>query len=136
MTMKILCATDGGPTSDALVVYAAKLAAKLGAEMSIIAVNVLLFNARGGSSHMWTEEKLEEILDRAAKAAAQGGVPNVEVLRAVGTYPASTILEHAEKNDFEHIVVGHPKVGVAKLILGSVASEVAAKAHCPVTIAR
>ena len=85
---------------------------------------------------MWTEEKLEEILSQAVKAAAKVGVTKVEVVRAVGTYPASTILEHADKNGFDHIVVGHPKVGVAKLILGSVASEVAAKAHCPVTVAR
>jgi nucleotide-binding universal stress UspA family protein len=85
---------------------------------------------------MWTEERLEEILTQAVKAAAKAGVSKVEAVRAVGTYPASTILDYAEKNGVDHIVVGHPKVGLAKLILGSVASDVAAKAHCPVTIAR
>jgi hypothetical protein len=49
MTRKILCAVDGGPASDVPVVYAASLAGKLGAELSIIAVNVMVFNARGGS---------------------------------------------------------------------------------------
>jgi nucleotide-binding universal stress UspA family protein len=136
MTSNILCATDGESASDILITFAAKLAAKLGAKLSIIAVNVLLYNARGGSSYRWTDEKLDEILEDAVKTAAKAGVPAAQIVRAVGTYPASIIIEHAEKNGFDHIVVGNPRVGVARLILGSVASEVAAKAHCPVTVAR
>jgi nucleotide-binding universal stress UspA family protein len=136
MTSKILVATDGEPNSGIPVAFAARLAAKLNAKLSIIAVNVLLYNARGGSSHLWTDERLGEILQEAIRTAAKAGVPSAEVVSAVGTYPSSTIIDHAEKNGFDHIVVGSPRVGAARLFLGSVATEVVAKAHCPVTVAR
>jgi hypothetical protein len=49
MTSKILCATDGEPHSDVPVTFAAKLAAKLGAKLTIIAVNILVADARAGN---------------------------------------------------------------------------------------
>jgi len=136
MISKILCATDGSETSDIPVVFAAKLAARVGAELSLIAVNVLLYNARGGSSHLWEEETFNEIMEQAGQAAEKAGMGTAERVKAFGTYPASTIIDYADRNGFDHIVVGGPRVGVARIILGSVASEVAAKAHCAVTIAR
>jgi hypothetical protein len=53
-----------------------------------------------------------------------------------GGIDTAVIVDHAEKNGFDHIIVGNPRLGVARLVLGSVAAEVAAKAHCSVTIAR
>jgi nucleotide-binding universal stress UspA family protein len=135
MTSKILCATDGTPHSDIPVALAAQLATKLGADLSIIAVNVLVLRARGGSFHLWTDEKLKDVVDRAVAAAKKAGALKAEALRASGSDPAALIIQYAEKNGFDHIVVGRPRVGVARLVLGSVAAEIAAKAHCSVTVA-
>jgi nucleotide-binding universal stress UspA family protein len=135
MTSKILCATDGTPHSDIPVTLAAQLATKLGAELLIIAVNVLVLRARGGSFHQWTDEKLKNVVDRAVAAAKKAGALKAEALGAIGSDPAAMIIEYAEKNGFDHIVVGRPRVGVARAVLGSVAAKIAAKAHCPVTVA-
>ena len=135
MTKKILCATDGEPHSDIPITLAAQLAAKLGANLTVIAVNILVFDAKGGSYNLWAEERLNEIAAHAAEAAKKAGAP-AEVVRAFGRDPAAVIVDYAEKNGFDHIVVGSPRIGMARLVLGSVAAEIAAKAHCPVTVAR
>jgi nucleotide-binding universal stress UspA family protein len=136
MTTKILCATDGGAHFEIAVTLAAQLASKLGAKLSIIAVNILVADARGGTSNLWTDEKLNEVVGQAIKKAKTAGALTAEAIKAFGRDPAAVIIDYAEKNGFDHIVVGSPRVGVARLVLGSVAAEVAAKAHCPVTVAR
>jgi nucleotide-binding universal stress UspA family protein len=136
MTSKILCATDGEDHSDTPVTFAAELAVKLGAGLSIIAVNILIVAPRSGSYHLWSEERLAEVVEHAAALARKAGAPSVEIVKATGRDPAAVIVDFAEKNGFDLVVVGSPRVGVARLILGSVAAEVAAKAHCSVTVAR
>ncbi|HXQ39764.1 MAG TPA: universal stress protein [Candidatus Udaeobacter sp.] len=136
MTKKILCATDGEPHSDIPITLAAQLAARTGAKLSVIAVNILVLDAKSGSYHLWTDDKQKDVIDRAIAVAKTAGAPAAEVVKATGRDPAAVIVDYAEKNGFDHIVVGSPRVGVARLVLGSVAAEVAAKAHCAVTVAR
>jgi len=136
MTSKILCATDGEAQSDIPVTFAAEMAAKLGASLSVIAVNILIVAPRAGSYYLWPEERVQEVVQHAAQLAGKAGMPGAEIVKATGRDPAAVIVDFAEKNGFDHVVVGAPRVGVARLVLGSVAAEVAAKAHCAVTIAR
>ena len=50
---------------------------------------------------------------------------------------AAAIVQYAEENGFDHIVLGTgDKRGVSRLVLGSVAADVAGRAHCSVTVAR
>jgi len=135
MTSKILCATDGEPHSDLPITLAAQRAIRLGVKLVIIAVNTIVFSeARGGSYNLWTDEKLKEVVERAAATAKKAGVPDAETVEAFGTDPAAVIVDYADKNGFDHVVVGSPRVGIARLVLGSVAAEVATKAHCAVTV--
>jgi nucleotide-binding universal stress UspA family protein len=136
MTSKILCATDGEPHSEVPVTFAAELAVKLGAKLTIIAVNILLGDGRGGAQLLWSDEKSKDVVEKAAAIAQAAGFAAAEIVQARGRDPAAVIVDCAEKNGFDHIVVGNPRVGIARLVLGSVAAEVAAKAHCSVTIAR
>ncbi len=51
--------------------------------------------------------------------------------------PARTIVEYAEEQDVDHIVIGsHGRSGVSRVLLGSVAEAVARRATVPVTIVR
>ena len=56
------------------------------------------------------------------------------VLEAVD--PASAILEFAQANHVDHILIGARHNSLLRKLLGSVSAKVAAEAHCTVTIVR
>jgi serine/threonine protein kinase len=58
----------------------------------------------------------------------------VHVLAAVD--PAAAILEFAEVNHVDHIVIGARQNSIARTLLGSVSAKVAAEAPCSVTVVR
>ena len=58
----------------------------------------------------------------------------VHVLEAVD--PASAILEFAEANHVDHIVIGARQGSLVRTLLGSVSARVAAEAPCSVTVVR
>ncbi|MFM8747089.1 MAG: universal stress protein [Aestuariivirga sp.] len=137
MTKKILCATDGTEHSAHAVELAATLAARLGARLSICAVNVAHGGARGPLIYAWEDDQVKKVLDSAAAVARQAGAHAVEELALRSREAASAIVQYAEENGFDHIVVGTgDKRGVSRLVLGSVAADVAGRAHCSVTVAR
>ena len=69
MTSKILCATDGTQHSAHAVELAAAMAAKLGASLSICAVNVAHGGVRGPLIYTWEDDEVKKILDGAAATA-------------------------------------------------------------------
>ncbi len=58
----------------------------------------------------------------------------VHVLEAVDA--AAAILEFAEANHVDHIVIGARQNSLARSLLGSVSSRVATEAPCTVTVVR
>lgn len=58
----------------------------------------------------------------------------VHVLEAVD--PATAILEFAEVNHVDHIIIGARRDSVLRSLLGSVSAKVAAEANCTVTVVR
>lgn len=137
MTAKILCATDGSEHSAQAVELAAQMAAKFGAPLSICAVNVARGGVRGPLIYAWEDEAVKEILDAAAAAARKAGAAKVDELALRSREAASAIVQYAEENGYDHIVIGTgDKRGVSRLVLGSVAADVAGRAHCSVTVAR
>ena len=113
------------------------MAAKLGASLSICAVNVAHGGVRGPLIYNWEDDEVKKILDKAAAAARKAGAAQVEELALRSREAASAIVQYAEENGFDHIVVGTgDKRGVSRLVLGSVAADVAGRAHCSVTVAR
>lgn len=137
MTSKILCATDGTDHSLHAIQLAAQMSAKLGAKLSICAVNVARGGARGPLIYSWEDEDVKKVLDKAAAEARKAGASAVEELSLRSREAAAAIVQYAEENGFDHIVVGTgDKRGVSRLVLGSVAADVAGRAHCSVTVAR
>jgi nucleotide-binding universal stress UspA family protein len=137
MTSKILCATDGTDHSLHAIRLAADMAAKFGAKLSICAVNVARGGTRGPLIYSWEDDQVKGILDKAAAQAKQAGAAKVEELALRSREAAAAIVQYAEENGYDHIVVGTgDKRGVSRLVLGSVAADVSGRAHCSVTVAR
>lgn len=80
-------------------------------------------------------EQAAELLDEAAEIASDGGL---DVRREiVEGYPAREIIEYAEENEFDHVVMGsHGRTGASRILLGSVAEKVTRRSPTPVTIVR
>lgn len=84
------------------------------------------------------EEVVEEsttFLDGYARKAEEQG-SDVTKEYKVGD-PPQEIVEYAEENDVDHIVMGsHGRSGVSRVVLGSVAEEVVRRSPIPVTVVR
>jgi nucleotide-binding universal stress UspA family protein len=139
MTKKILCAVDDTDYSKAAVAVTAELAKAMDAEVTFLAVNQLLggYGHGGISTYLWDNATLKRVLDGATAAAKKSGVKTSTSVNVKSRDIARAIVVYAEENAIDHVVVGSGgKSGVSRLMLGSVSSDVVARAHCPVTVAR
>lgn len=137
MTRKILCPVDGTEHATHAVEAAVEMAQKFGAELSLCLVNVAHGGGRGPLIHHWTDEDARAILDTAAALAAAKGVKPVAKAVVLDREAASGIVRYADLNQIDQIVMGTgDKRGLSRLVLGSVAADVAGRAHCSVTVAR
>lgn len=137
MTSKILCATDGQKHSEHAIELAATLSAKLHGELTVCIVNVARGGGRGPLIFTLTDAETKTMLDAAAANARKAGAKKVAEVSLQAREAADAIVRYAEENGFDHIIVGTgDKHGMSRLMLGSVAADVASRAHCTVTVAR
>ncbi|NKE36384.1 universal stress protein [Natronococcus sp. JC468] len=81
------------------------------------------------------ETRAENFLEDAADHASELGA-TIETDKIVGGISRS-IVDYAEDNDFDQIVIGsHGRTGASRILLGSVAETVARRSPVPVTIVR
>ncbi len=84
------------------------------------------------------QEVLDDATDQltAAEAIADEHGVNVDTRTRTGT-PAQEIIECAERDAIDHVVIGsHGRSGVARILLGSVAEVVVRHSPVPVTVVR
>lgn len=84
------------------------------------------------------QELLGEAVDqlRTAEAIADEHGEDVETRTRMGT-PAQEIIEYAERDPVDHVVIGSSgRSGVARILLGSVAEVVVRHSPVPVTVVR
>jgi nucleotide-binding universal stress UspA family protein len=137
MTHRILCPIDGTDHAAHAVDVAADLATKYGAELLICVVNVAHGGGRGPLIHHWSDADAQKILDDGTAIAVAKGVTPTGTAIIIDREAASGIVTYAVMNKVDHIVMGTgDKRGLSRLVLGSVAADVAGRAHCTVTIAR
>ncbi|GAB4261614.1 MAG: universal stress protein [Deferrisomatales bacterium] len=148
MMKKVLCATDGSHASEKAVDWVIEMVKglrELGGDVQLTFLTVsLLSEEDAAKTHYWDEviieasnEQLYRELHGAKVKALQAGVKDVTLVRASGRNIAATVIDYAEKEGYDHLVVGSTgRTGVSRLLLGSVACDIATKAHCPVTIVR
>lgn len=143
---RILVPVDLTEGSQGLVNYAVQIARPFNASIDVINVweppqyvaPDLLVAAPG-----WNAQSLEEMAVDTAKKEMEALVRKVEnppvPLRArveVGE-AASTVLRVAEEGKHDLIIMGtHGRRGLPRLLMGSVAQKVVARAHCPVLTLR
>ncbi|MBA2124861.1 universal stress protein [Hyphomicrobium methylovorum] len=137
MVHKILCAVDGTKHSDKAVELAAELSTKLGSALTIATVNVLIGGARSGQIYAHDDADVQKTLADAKKIAEAAGAKNAQIVVLRSREASAGIVAYAEQDDFDIIVTGTgDKHGLSRLVLGSVAADIAGKAHCTVMIAR
>lgn len=137
MTRKVLCPVDGSEHSMHAVEAAVEMAQKFGAELALCLVNVAHGGGRGPMIHHWTEDDARAILKRASDLAEAKGLRPKDTAIVLDREAASGIVRYADMNGIDQIVMGTgDKRGLSRLMLGSVAADVAGRAHCSVTVAR
>jgi nucleotide-binding universal stress UspA family protein len=144
---KVLCPTDGSHAAIKGVEFAINLVNNFtNMELTFLLVTRISSGQpdvdesryRGATIIKAAEIQDHMELDAACSLAQEAGVDKLQCSKAYSRRNiAATIVDYADKEGFEHIVMGSTgRTGVSRVLLGSVASEVVAKAHCPVTVVR
>jgi len=143
MIKKILCATDGSIVSEKAVDFAIDFAKQLDAEVVFLTADTITPDRLAGN-RFWDSKVLAAVsaqenreLHTASKKAKAAGLKSFSTVAAHGLNIAATIIAYAEEHKIGHIVAGSTgRTGISRMLMGSIASDIVAKAHCPVTIVR
>jgi nucleotide-binding universal stress UspA family protein len=137
---KLLAASDGSQGADQATHMAIGLAAAFEAELTVLNVFESLATYTGApiddlDPEIYADRVRAEI-DRHIKCDAEAHGVNYELIQRVG-HPAQTIVQVAQENHADLIVIGSRGLGPFKsLLLGSVSDRVLHHAHSPVLIVR
>jgi nucleotide-binding universal stress UspA family protein len=145
MFKSIVVGTDGSDTANQAVRQAVELAGSVGAKLELVsayepvpAQRLAEERRQAPEDLQWAinpREDVDATLEAAATVAREAGVP-------VGVYarqgdPADAILDVAEEQDADLIVVGNKGMtGAKRFLLGSVPNKVSHHAPCSVMIIR
>lgn len=113
-----------------LMQTSARLACVNVLKQSRIAIDTTL-DEHGHNKHV---ERLVALKNWAAPLKLDEDRVTFHVLEAVD--PATAILDYAEKNAVDHILIGARESSLMRTLLGSVSAKIAAEATCTVTIVR
>lgn len=143
MIKKLLCATDGSRASEKAVDFAVQFAKQLGVELTFVTVSTVTEESVS-HTRFWNSTELgaidaqihRELAGAEAKAKA-GGLAKFKCVTVQSPSISAGIIGYAEEHGFDHIVTGSTgKTGISRMLMGSIASDVVARAHCPVTVVR
>ena len=144
---KILVAVDGSNPSLIASNYAIDLAKKNDAELMILHVIDPSYSELGFAISPRPEKlqqvatrvlkKREGIVDKVKQKARENKVNVKSDITGGNTSVVKEIVEYAENNKVDMIVIGsRGKTGFKKMLLGSVASGVVTYSHCPVLVVK
>lgn len=149
MYTNIVCAIDGSELGFKALRHALDLAKKTGAKLTAVTVtepSVLI--APGAEIMMVDTSTIIADLDAAKAESAKRTLAEADVIakaadlamtsqHVANSYPADGILAAAKNNGADLVVMGsHGRRGLGRLLLGSQAAEVLARAEAPVLIVK
>ena len=147
MYTKALVCVDGSELAVKAAAAGAELAAKFDAELHLLTVTkpykvspelkrFLTAESLMGEPKYVLDEMTKNILSEAKKIAGDAGIEEVKTHVREGK-PARTIVDFADNNDMDLIVLGCRGVGeVEAFLLGSVSHKVSTLAKCTCVIVR
>lgn len=144
MYKHILIATDGSEMASYGLNHGLKLAASIGAQVTIVSVTDMwasgaLVEADASTMASYEEamrESIKEILGEAGRKAEMEGV-QYETMHIPNRYAADAIVETAQNLRADLIVMAsHGRRGLRKLLLGSQTNEVLTTSTIPVLVVR
>ena len=142
MYRRILVAVDGSYTSNLALQEAFKLAKETKAKLHLVHVVDITPGVEGGFNpgtlRRMVREEGNELLKTIADLAGQAGVDaDTAMLEEMRRKFSKAIAKEARRWEADLIVMGtHGRIGVARLVLGSVAEGVVHIAPVPVVLVR
>ena len=134
---RILVPTDFSRPSEQALHYAHDLAQQFGASLHLLHVVNRPLLAEGLAAEAHLSQKFESDKVRGTEARLRKLAPDAASADVVFGYASRTIVDWASRLGADLIVMGsHGRVGVAHLMLGSVAEAVVRTARCPVLTVR
>ena len=141
---RILCPTDFSPHSNEATAWAADLAGRYGASITLVHVYQPVSMILPEGFVLKSAEDIAELLHALdqALAGARSELARVAPRVSVDSVllqgaPFAEIVRYARENGCDLIVLGtHGRTGLRHALLGSVAEKVVRKAHCPVLTVR
>jgi len=142
MYRRILVAIDGSYTSNLALQEAFKLAKEAKAKLHLVHVIDVTPGVEGGFNpetlRRMVRKEGNELLKTIAELAIQAGVDaDTEILEEIRKKFSKAIANEAQRWEADLIVMGtHGRIGIARLVLGSVAEGVLHNAPVPVLLVR
>ena len=128
---------DGSDAARRAFSFAMELARVCGGRVRVVSV---LQVAEGGDTCalMMTDsgtQRMQELKDELATIAPDA--PSLADIELTHGSPGDVLLGQVDQHGIDHIVIGHTERGaLARWLLGSVSTNVLARAHVPVTVVR
>ena len=129
---------DGSPSSQRAFQPATALARLCGGRVRVVSVLQVTEGGADACTLMMADsgtQRAQELLSELiAMEPDAGSLIDVELVHGS---PGDVLLSQVEQHGIDHIVIGHTERGtLARWLLGSVSSDVLARAHVPVTVVR
>jgi len=143
MGERVLVPIDGSEQGWSALEYALSV---YGTDDDIVVLHVInpmegVYAGDGMTGDYWegwyenAEARADRLFEEAREIAGDRG-DDIQAVRETGS-PSRTIVDYAEDNGVDHIVIGsHGRSGVSRILLGSVAETVVRRAEVPVTVVR
>lgn len=130
----ILSPVDGSESSLRALEVAAKLAKRLGAKHTVLAVRQYVVG-RKTVMEIWSDSEVKDLFKKAKEVAAAAGSVEAGIAECRARDVAHAIVDYAEQNRVDLIIMGASGIGALKaFVIGSVSADVLRKSVCPVTI--
>jgi nucleotide-binding universal stress UspA family protein len=138
MPKNILVGYDGSDTARRAYLFAVELAHAFEGRVRVVSVLQVTEGGSEATALMMTDTgalRATELLEELRKLAP--GTESMVDLELVHGSPGDALLTQVVQHGIDHVVIGHTERGaLARWLLGSVSSDVLARAHVPVTVIR